>query len=138
MALSQSHDKESVRRKQSLQETQGRGKLLRNPCVSLVIMPIVTRHDATSSIGAIANRKKFWKGLFLMEVYYQLIRNSGHTVRYASTDKQVVLTHGYPIYLQIYGTNRSIDYVLKDTFVFLATQYGNNIKLVNVDELEKK
>lgn len=112
--------------------------MLRNPCVSLVIMPIVTCHDATSSIGAIANRKKFWKGLFLMEVYYQLIRNSGHTVRYASTDKQVVLTHGYPIYLQIYGANRSTDYILKDTFAFLATQYGNNIKLVNVDELEKK
>ncbi len=73
-----------------------------------------------------------------MEVYYQLIRNSGRTVRYASTDKQVVLTHGYPMYLQIYGTNRSIDYILKDTFVFLATQYGSNIKLVNVDELEKK
>ncbi len=112
--------------------------MLRNPCVTLVIMPIVTRHDATSSIGAIANRKMFWKGLFLMEVYYQLIHNSGHTLRYASTDKQVVLTHGYPIYLQIYGVNRSTDYILKDTFAFLATQYGNNIKLVNVDELEKK
>ena len=91
--------------------------MLRNPCVSLVIMPIVTRHDATSSIGAIADREKFWKGLFLMEV---------------------VLTHGYPIYLQIYGVNRSKDYILKDTFAFLATQYGNNIQLVNVDELEKK
>lgn len=67
-----------------------------------------------------------------MKVYYQLIRNSGHTVRYASTDKQVVLTHGYPIYLQIYGVNRSKDYILKDTFAFLATQYGNNIQLVNV------
>ncbi|TYC47724.1 hypothetical protein ESZ47_02210 [Leuconostoc litchii] len=73
-----------------------------------------------------------------MEVYYQLIRNSGHTVRYASIDKQVVLTRGYPIYLQIYGANRSIDYILKDTFAFLATQYGNDIQLVNVDEMEEK
>ncbi len=37
-------------------------------------------------------------------------------------DKQVVLTHDYPVYLQIYGVNRSKDYILKDTFVFLATQ----------------
>jgi len=96
-------------------------------------MPIVNQLNWSD-----CQQEKFWKGLFLMEVYYQLIRNSGRTVRYASTDKQVVLTHGYPIYLQSYGTNRSIDYILKDTFVFLATQYGNNIKLVNVDELEKK
>lgn len=29
-------------------------------------MPIVTRHDATSSIGAVANRKKFWNGEKIM------------------------------------------------------------------------
>lgn len=72
-----------------------------------------------------------------MEVYYQLIRNSGHTVRYASTDKQVVLTHGYPIALQIYGANRTRAYVLADTLAFFAAQYSNNIELVNVDETEK-
>ncbi|MBE4726365.1 hypothetical protein [Leuconostoc citreum] len=71
-----------------------------------------------------------------MKVYFKLIENSGHFVRYASPDKQIVLNNSYPVALQIYGANRTRAYVLADTKALFETRYGNNIELVNIDEME--
>ncbi|WP_349533738.1 hypothetical protein [Leuconostoc citreum] len=71
-----------------------------------------------------------------MKVFYVRLETliNGHTRRYASTDKAIVMHGGYPVHFEIYGMKRNDKFILGHTKTVLKERYGQDIDLIQIDK----
>ena len=71
-----------------------------------------------------------------MNLFYVRLETliNGHTRRYASTDKTIVMTGGYPVHFEIYGIKRNDNFILGHTQTVLQERYGQDVELIQIDK----